>query len=414
MALIKGKQLAANTVTFGKLQTIDEAKLLVGAADGQIAAVALSADATITAAGALTIANSAITTAKIADTSVTTGKLADDAVTLAKIADAAFASDFTSGEFSKLPTVSVVKTYVDSVAQGLDVKDSVTAIATGNLDITATLVGVTVDGVTLAADQRVLLAGQTTASQNGIYIVKAAAVPERASDFATGSSAAGAFTFVEQGTSYADTGWVCSTNQGSAVVGTNALAFTQFSSAGIVLAGDGLQKVGNTLSVKLNGSSITASSSGIRVPNQGITSLELATSAFGYGIAGGNGSQVVIDPHPQASVGIHPDGVYSAVLKLQRAATIATSADGDKATNTFVSNTPAGLSSISVCINGVEVYLAGNKTGDCYFSSDNGTTAKSLISIAQADTLHWNGSIAGYQLDANDIVTIKYSALNVP
>ena len=83
MALIKGKQLAANTVTLGKLQTIEEAKLLVGAANGQITAVALSSDATITAAGALTIANSAVTTAKIADTSVTTDKLADDAVTLA-------------------------------------------------------------------------------------------------------------------------------------------------------------------------------------------------------------------------------------------------------------------------------------------------------------------------------------------
>jgi len=59
------------------------------------------------------------------------------------------------------------------------------------------------------------------------------------------------FTFVEQGTVNADNGFVCTSNKGSAVVGTNNLTFAQFSGAGQITAGDGLDKSGNTLSVDL-------------------------------------------------------------------------------------------------------------------------------------------------------------------
>ena len=59
------------------------------------------------------------------------------------------------------------------------------------------------------------------------------------------------FTFVEQGTVNADNGFVCTSNKGSAVVGTNNLAFSQFSGAGQITAGDGLDKSANTLSLDL-------------------------------------------------------------------------------------------------------------------------------------------------------------------
>ena len=59
------------------------------------------------------------------------------------------------------------------------------------------------------------------------------------------------FTFVEQGTVNADNGFVCTSNKGSAVTGTNNLTFAQFSGAGQITAGDGLDKSGNTLSVDL-------------------------------------------------------------------------------------------------------------------------------------------------------------------
>jgi len=144
------------------------------------------------------------------------------------------------------------KSYVDGVAQGLSVKDSVraTTTATGTL-ATSFENGDSIDGVTLATNDRILIKNQSTASENGIYIVQAVGIPTRAADLNTGAAAAGIFVFVQEGTVNADLGWVCTTDSGSDVVGTNSLVFTQFSGAGQISAGDGLIKTGNTLDVDL-------------------------------------------------------------------------------------------------------------------------------------------------------------------
>jgi len=145
---------------------------------------------------------------------------------------------------------AATKGFVEATSQGLDVKDSVKVATTGNITISTALNnGDTIDGVTLADNDRVLVKDQSTPSQNGIYIVGSS--PARSSDLAAGADAAGMFTFVEQGTVNADNGFVCTSNKGSAVVGTNDLTFAQFSGAGQVTAGDGLDKSGNTLSVDL-------------------------------------------------------------------------------------------------------------------------------------------------------------------
>ena len=144
------------------------------------------------------------------------------------------------------------KGYVDGVAQGLDVKDSVVATTTANGTLSSAFAnGQSIDGVTLQTGDRILIKNQTTASQNGIYNVNASGAPSRATDMATGANAAGAFVFVEQGTVNAENGFTCTSDTGSAVVGTNNLTFAQFSGAGQVIAGDGLDKSGNTLSVDL-------------------------------------------------------------------------------------------------------------------------------------------------------------------
>ena len=144
------------------------------------------------------------------------------------------------------------KGYVDGVAQGLDVKDSVVATTTANGTLsTAFANGQSIDGVTLQTGDRILIKNQTTASQNGIYNVNASGAPSRTTDMATGANAAGAFVFVEQGTINAENGFTCTSDTGSAVVGTNNLTFAQFSGAGQIIAGDGIAKSGNTLSADL-------------------------------------------------------------------------------------------------------------------------------------------------------------------
>jgi hypothetical protein len=141
---------------------------------------------------------------------------------------------------------AVNKGYVDAVKQALDIKDSVRAASTENITIADDLnVGDSIDGVTLADGDRVLLKDQTDASENGIYI--AGETPARSPDAGiTGEVTPGMFVFVEEGTINADNGYVVTTD-GTITLGTTDIAFAQFSGAGQIDAGDGLTKSGNTI-----------------------------------------------------------------------------------------------------------------------------------------------------------------------
>lgn len=70
---------------------------------------------------------------------------------------------------------------------------------------------------------------------------------------------------------------------------------------------------------------------------------------------------------------------------------------------------PINNSTIQVYVNGSAVKETyGDRTGECYFSSDSGATAKAVENIQAGDTLYWNGIIAKYNLDANDYISIVY------
>jgi len=139
------------------------------------------------------------------------------------------------------------KSYVDGVSQGLDIKEAVKVATTANITLSGTQ---TIDGVAVSADERVLVKDQSTQSQNGLYLCKSGSWV-RTDDLAAGSDASSVFVFVDQGSSNSDKGFVCTTSKGSAVTGTNNLAFTQFSGAGNLTGGDGITKSGNEFSVDL-------------------------------------------------------------------------------------------------------------------------------------------------------------------
>lgn len=133
------------------------------------------------------------------------------------------------------------KGYVDALLQGIDLKASVRLATTASGTLASDFEnGDTVDGVTLATGNRILLKNQSTASENGIYVVAASGAPARAGDFAAAATVAGAYCFVEEGTANADKGFVCTSNAGADVVGTNNLAFTQFNGAGSISVLDDL------------------------------------------------------------------------------------------------------------------------------------------------------------------------------
>ena len=174
---------------------------------------------------------------------------------------------------------AATKAYVDAVKTGLDVKDSVVAASTANGTLSSAFEnGDTMDGVTLATGDRILLKDQSTGAENGIYTVASSGAPTRATDFDADSEVtSGAFTFVTEGTANGDAGFVLTTND-DITVGSTAIAFTQFSGAGQITAGDGLAKSGNTLSVGVDGSSIEISSDALRVKASGVTNAMLAGS----------------------------------------------------------------------------------------------------------------------------------------
>ena len=143
---------------------------------------------------------------------------------------------------------AATKNYVDGVAQGLSAKPSVVAIATSNISLSAPQ---TIDGVSVVAGNRVLAVGQTTASQNGIWVANASTWT-RPTDFASGSSQLGTYVFVEGGTTNASSGWVLS-GTSAVTVDTTSQTWVQFSGAGEITAGTGLNKSGNTLSIENSG-----------------------------------------------------------------------------------------------------------------------------------------------------------------
>lgn len=160
-------------------------------------------------------------------------------------------------------TDASTKAYVDGVAAGLSVKASVQEATAAALPANTYLAGVitlvtpgvlTVDGQTVALNDRVLVQNEVTQANNGIYLcttagaVGVAAVLTRAQDSNTGAEILGAFVFVEKGTANADSGFV-NTNTSVPTLGTTAITYTQFSGAGEITAGTGLTKTGNTIAL---------------------------------------------------------------------------------------------------------------------------------------------------------------------
>jgi hypothetical protein len=172
------------------------------------------------------------------------------AVTIGLPNDVTIAGNLTLSTEGTQASHAVTKAYVDAVTEGLHIHPSVVAATSANIDLSTDLEnGDIVDGVTLATGNRVLVKSQSTASQNGIYVVQASGAAVRATDFDAPSEVDGGdFVFVTGGTLYDNTGWV-QTSTGVATIGTDPIVFTQFSGAGTYLAGNGLTLTGNTFAI---------------------------------------------------------------------------------------------------------------------------------------------------------------------
>ncbi len=170
----------------------------------------------------------------------------------------------------------VTKQYADRLVQGVsDMKDPVRGTTTANLAVATALVnGLSHDGVTYATGDRILLKNQTTASENGIYVIAASGAASRATDAnSTDEVTRGFSTTVLEGTTKG-TG-VTTTNPVTyvlitpdpIVLGTTALSFSPIgsSSSSYTADGNGIELSGTTFSVELDGTSLSKSATGLRI-----------------------------------------------------------------------------------------------------------------------------------------------------
>jgi hypothetical protein len=212
---------------------------------------------------------------------------------------------------------AATKYYVDAARSGLDVKNSVKAATTANITLSNTQ---TIDGVALSVGDRVLVKDQTTASQNGIYVVASSSWTRSTDADAPAELNPGTFVFVEQGTINDNTGFVV-VSDSVVTIGTDDINWTLFSASGTLIAGNGLSKNGYTLEVNVAGSGgIELSSDALQLKStiagtgldyaSGVLSLETTLAGLGLTYTAG-----VIDLNVATNGGLELDGSDNLQLK---------------------------------------------------------------------------------------------------
>lgn len=178
------------------------------------------------------------------------------------------------------------KQYVDNVARGLAWKAPVRAASTANVTLASP--GTTLDGVTLAAGDRVLLKHQTTAADNGIFVWTASGSPlTRAADAdSAGELAPGTAVSVTEGTTNADKVFIV-ISDAAITIGTTAQTWGQLGGAGSYTAGNGVNIAGSVIGA------VAASNGGVSVGAGGIA-LDASIAARKYSQNIGNGSATSI------------------------------------------------------------------------------------------------------------------------
>jgi phage-related tail fiber protein len=148
---------------------------------------------------------------------------------------------------------AATKNYVDNLVNGLDWKNPVRTASTANVAVVSALVnGATIDGVTVATGDRVLLKNQTAPAENGIYVVAASGAASRSGDADSAAEVLQLAVAVEEGSTNADTWWVNTTNA-PITLGSTSLTFAQWGAGATYTAGTGLALAGNAFSIENSG-----------------------------------------------------------------------------------------------------------------------------------------------------------------
>jgi hypothetical protein len=145
-------------------------------------------------------------------------------------------------------TDAVTKQQLDAAVRGLSWKQPVRVATTTNGTLASAYAnGSSVDGVTLATNDRILLKDQTTQSENGIYTVNASGAPTRALDADSSAELDSATVMVQAGTVNADKAYTQTTN--APTIGSSNIVWAQIGGGSVGVAGNGLTLTGSTFDV---------------------------------------------------------------------------------------------------------------------------------------------------------------------
>jgi hypothetical protein len=280
---------------------------------------------------------------------------------------------------------AATKYYVDAARSGLDVKGSVKAATTANITLSGTQ---TVDGVALSVGDRVLVKDQSTASQNGIYVVASGAWTRStdADNNPGGEVTSGMFCFVEQGTVNSDCGFVLTTED-PITLGTTSLTFTLFSASGTLIAGEGLSKSGNNLRVNVaNGIEVAANN------------VQLASTVAGNGLTYTSGVLAVVGTANRITVSADAIDIASTYVGQTSITTLGTISSGTWQ-GTIVSPTYGGTG----VNNGTKtITLGGNLTTSGAFATTLTVTGATNVTLPTTGTL---ATLAGTETLTNKTIT---------
>lgn len=330
----------------------------------------------------------------------TTGKLVQNSS--ASISDSGV---ITAGADGVASLDLVTKQQLDASINGVDVKEGVLVSTTANI----TLIGEqTIDGV-LTSSSRVLVKSQSLPSQNGIYVSNAGAWT-RSSDADSTSDLNDALVCVESGSTFSNTGWRQTTID--PVVGVDSIVWNQFFGAGTYTAdGNGIELSGSTFQLELDSSTLSKSSSGLKVATGGITNTEVNASA-GIVYSKLNLSNSILNADINAAAAI----AYSK-LALTNSIVNADVSSSAAIALSKLATTTAGFIPVGATTTGI--LTAVQVTGDVTLSSSGAVTiASGVISNAKLASMNANtikGNNTGSSGQPLDLTTAQaQSLLGIP
>lgn len=249
------------------------------------------------------------------------------------------------------------KTYVDAAIVGISWKQPVRAATT----ISITLSGAqTIDTVPVVAGDRVLVKDQSSAAQNGIYVV---GTPwTRSSDADTWDELVSAMVFVESG-GQSGNAFYCPIQPGG-TLGVTAVNWSNFSVAGTYFAGTGLSLAANTFSITNTGVSANTYGSASAVPVFAVNAQGQLTSVTNTNIAI-DAAAITSGTIDTARISGNYNGItgVGTLTNLTVTNTISGSINGNAATATSATSATTATN------------LAGGAAGSLPYQSASGTTA---------------------------------------